>query len=216
MTKNDVKNLLKETENKIKVLQGKLRQDKKDNKIKKINTLEKLSEIKQDLLAKKGNIFKFFFVGGASLLASIFSLFLGGIKNPISLGFLIGCLSLTVISGVGAYFSIQKKMKLEKNVLLLESKLSVLNAENFDSLELDELKKQRENYYTILEALNKDSKNVKGKSKDSKSINVLKAVKIGADTNRFVDDEFDASQETLINYQKTLQNKEKNNNELTK
>ena len=69
---------------------------------------------------------------------------------------------------------------------------------------------QKENYITIIDALSKVDKRKKQEKEISKSIEILDAVKTGVNTNRYVDgNEYDASNETLLNYQKSLIKKDK-------
>lgn len=210
MTKNDAIKLLEQTNEKINDIEEKIRAEKKANKVAKIKALENEEKLQEKILNKKESFFKLCFFGITSCLASIISLMVGSISNPLNLGFFVGFGTIAALNGIGAYHCAKKKVKLEREVLLLKSKISILSANSFENLELNELIKQKENYITIIDALSKDDKRKKQEKEISKSIEILDAVKTGVNTNRYVDgNEYDASNETLLNYQKSLIKKDK-------
>lgn len=204
MTRKDLKQQLEQTINEIEHANAELRAQHKLNKAKKIRINDKLTSSKDRLIGQHENIFQSAFLGGSALLASVLSAVFGGATLAgllISVGF--GCLGL----GCGAIMLVayKKKVKIEKEILNLENELNSLpeNSEEIENLEqrIKILSGKQANLINKLEKLEEKANRSKQK------IDILKAVEESNNTNRYVSDEFDASEETLLNYQKSLQKK---------
>ena len=209
MNKQVVKDNLDNIEKEIKDIQNKIRSMKKANKSEIIKVNAEINELKDEIINKKVSLLKIGFVGGSSLFGAIISLIAGGFASAISLGFFIGFGALTVSSAVAGYFAYKNKLKLEKKILSNENKKTILSCENFENQNLSYLLQQKEKYIAMLETF--DKKEDKTKTNEDRSIEILKAIKKNSDTSKFVDgNEYDASNETLINYQKKLSEKTKN------
>jgi len=214
MDKQAVRDNLNNVEKEIKDIQNDIRSKKKANKGEIIKTNAEINELKDKIINKKASLLKIGFVGGASLLGAIISLIVGGFASAVSLGFFVGFGVLTVSSAVAGYFAYKNKLKLEKKILSDENKVAILSCESFENQKLNYLLKQKENYIATLEAFAQKGDKFKNKGSGDKSKTILSAIKRNFDSAKFVDgNEYDATNEALLNYQKNLAAKTKKQTE---
>lgn len=209
-----VKHNLENVEKEIKDIQNKIRSKKKANKSEIIKINAEMNDLKDKIINKKASLLKIGFVGGASLLCSIISIIVGGFSSALALGLFLGFGACAVSSAVAGYFAYKNKLKLEKKILFDENKVAVLSAENFENGNLSYLLKKKQNFIAMIDAFENNNNENKIKVNDDKSKIILKAIKQNFDSAKFVDgNEYDASNEALINYQKKLAEKTKKQDE---
>ena len=205
---------LENVEKEIKDIQNKIRSKKKANKGEIIKVNAEINELKDKIINKKALLLKIGFLGGATLLSSIISIIVGGFTSNVALGLFFGFGACAVSSAVAGYFAYKNKLKLEKKILFEENKVAVLSAESFENENLNYLLKKKENYIAMLNAFEIKNDKEKIKISDEKSKMILNAIKQNFDSAKFVDgNEYDASNEALINYQKKLAEKTKKQDE---
>lgn len=201
---------LENVEKEIKDIQNNIRSKKKANKNEIIKINAEMNELKDKIINKKASLLKIGFVGGVSLLGSIISLIVGGFASTVALGLFLGFGACAVSSAVAGYFTYKNKLKLEKKILFDENKVAVLSAESFENGNLSYLLQQKENFIAMLKSFENKKDEDKIKINGDKSKIILNAIKQNFDSAKFVDgNEYDATNEALINYQKKLAEKTK-------
>ena len=214
MTKKEVIKKIEQLDKQIYCLEKEIRIQKKQNKIQKFEALEEARGLKEKILSKKSSAFKIALISGICLIVSAFSLIIGGVASAVAVGLCAGFGALSAGGAALAGALLKNKLKYERKLIIVEDKIAVLTNESFDNLGLEELQDEKEKYLLILDYINQEIEKKQSKKKSDKSIDILKAVQLGANTNRFDDgNEYDASTEAVLNYQKKLA---KNSSELTK
>lgn len=214
MTKKEIIKKIDKLDKQIYELEKEMRTQKKQNKIQKFEANEQARKIKEEIINKRSNIFKLSFVSGVFGLGAVLSLVLGGITSAVAIGLTAGFGVLAMSGVVLTSFVVKNKLKLERKLIIVEDKIAFLNNVDYEKPELEKLQDEKEKYMLVLDAINEESEKKQLKNKTDKSINVLKAVQLAANTKKYDDGtEYDASAETVLNYQKALAKK---SDELTK
>lgn len=219
MSEKELNKQLESTQQLLEEAKRKLRLQMKIDKAERIRLNEKIGKAKNQILSKNENLFQSSILTGGALIISLLSAVLAGSTSLLALLISVGFGCMAITTGIIGACTYKSKLKAQKQLLGLEKDLQELSLK---SEELDNIEQELSGLYNerkyILEKLIEIEKDEAIQKKD---IEILKAIKKSEKSSKYVGEEYDASNESLLNYQKSLHKKQKKdkkdkNNDLTK